>query len=130
MSDIEKAIKKAIDELLLYRSDEFKLSVSMDTNVMAVEALQEKLERDKGCAYCMPDKNCKVCKWTRLCNGKIKDNRCTARDYKFESDDYCKFCGRKLVEQMGFDIITLFNLPIQESEHIGDVNNMVEGDEL
>lgn len=31
---------------------------------------------------------------------------------------------------MGFDIITLFNLPIQESEHVGDVNNMVEGDEL
>jgi len=25
---------------------------------------------------------------------------------------------------MGFDIITLFNLPIQESEHVGDVNNM------
>ena len=65
---------------------------------IGIQALQEKLERDKGCEYCMPDKNCKVCKWTRLCNGKIKDNRCTARDYKFESDDYCKFCGRKLVE--------------------------------
>lgn len=85
MSEIEKAIKKAIDELLLYRSDEFKLSISMDTNIMAVEALQEKLERDKGCEYC-----------EGLTTGEdfIK---CPSLNFKMDVN-CCTMCGRKLVE--------------------------------
>lgn len=93
MSEIEKAIKY----LLFLKAENNTPSIDIKLTT-AIQALQATLERDKGCEYCMHDKNCKVCKWTRLCNGRIKDNRCTARDYKFESDDYCKFCGRKLVE--------------------------------
>lgn len=98
LSEIEKAIKKAIDELLLYRSDEFKLSVSMDTNVMAVEALQEKLERDKGCAYCDIAKNSPIVYLEYLNRFGFLGGNTQVDEVTRKSISHCPMCGRKLVE--------------------------------
>ena len=80
MSEIEKAIKY----LLFLKAENNTPSIDIKLTT-AVEALQEKLERDKGCEYC-----------EGLTTGEdfIK---CPSLNFKMDVD-YCPMCGRKLVE--------------------------------
>lgn len=80
MNEIENAIKY----LLFLKAENNTPSIDIKLTT-AVEALQEKLERDKGCEYC-----------EGLTTGEdfIK---CPSLNFKMDVD-CCTMCGRKLVE--------------------------------
>ena len=63
---------------------------------LAISALQEREERAKGCEYCTNERKCPVCRWNMLCRGTMKNGKCTAKYYKFESNPFCHKCGRPL----------------------------------
>lgn len=70
-----------------------------EINQFGLDLFLAEQKREAGCAACNNKSNrCFVCKKYKTCNGRMRDGKCTARDYSFESDAFCKYCGRDLTE--------------------------------
>lgn len=78
---------------------------------IGIQALQEKLERDKGCGHCRVDENHQTDKIVfqsdnhlvevQLCYGMLEVIYKIDEEVEFHLDadiNYCPMCGRKLVE--------------------------------
>ena len=103
MNEIEKAIdvllehKRSINVLTSYKYSPLAISHSID---LAIQALQEKLERDKGCEYCTGNIDSRT--YLVKEDGEYayidKKNRLTVNDVCEKQLNYCPMCGRKLVK--------------------------------
>ena len=110
MNEIEKAIKTikiAIAEVEWNYPLDY--AIAFET---AIEALQEKLERDKGCEYCNCSTTefeitvsdtvdfCKYCPHEKCLNDYGNDD-CYGVGFKCIETEHCPKCGRKLGEENG-----------------------------
>ena len=99
--DIQKAIEGfKMDNVLLGMNEEG----TKERNNLAIQALQEKLERDKGCEYCTGDVDNReeLLSTDDGCVYIDGNNNLTYQDHSgFTIDNeinVCPMCGRKLVE--------------------------------
>lgn len=105
MTDIERAIKSCQDrkasykKRLAYCSEDsvLKINRQIELEQVKIEALKEREERANGCEYCMTEeRKCSICRWNRLCAGIRRNGKCTAKNYTFESEPFCKKCGKPM----------------------------------
>lgn len=104
MNEVKNAIEQLRNKNKFYESenDEYSRNCTVMNNI-AIKALEEKLERDKGCEYCKEDK-CRLCimlcdYWydggSDKCSATGTDDPCD----KFDRFNYCPNCGAKLEEE-------------------------------
>ena len=65
---------------------------------IGIQALQEKLERDKGCSYCDIAKNSPIVYLEYLNQFGFLGGNTQADEVTRKSISHCPMCGRKLVE--------------------------------
>lgn len=90
--------EKAIEEIISYmHSDAYCDAPSNEACTVAVAALRENLEREKGCPWCKEDSEGYVRKAGAysIHNGMLTTGHCKPIGIK-----YCPWCGRKIKTAM------------------------------
>ena len=121
MNDIEEAIEvtnrqinELKSELKTLETQEYidSFNLAIKVKELSVEAMQEKLEREKGCEYCNCSTTefeitvsdtvdfCKYCPHEKCLNDYGNDD-CYGVGFKCIETEYCPKCGRKLGEENG-----------------------------